>query len=87
MSTINLIKCGCCGDDVEEEKTFMDPDLEKPVCVVFCKEALRWAHAQLRRRTPNGVSITGIHGRREAPILWNPKLAEDEYKKWLDSQK
>lgn len=86
MSTANVVKCGCCDTDVEEDKVSVDTDLEAPVCDM-CKVALRWAQAQLRRRTTAGVSITGIHGPQEKPIPWDSKLAEAEYQKWLDSQK
>lgn len=86
MSTSNVVKCACCGDDVEEEKTATDADLGV-VCVAFCKSALQWAHAHLRRRTPQGVSIYGMRSEQEQPIPWDPSIAEREYQKWLDSQK
>lgn len=81
----HVIECQCCGDDVEEDQVFVDTDLNEPVCPL-CKVNLRWAQAQLRRRTTKGVSITGIHGPQEQPIPWDPKIAEDEYAKWLKSQ-
>ena len=82
----HMVKCACCGDDVEETLTGKDPDTEGPVCLAYCKNALQWAHAHLRRKTSNGVSITGIHGPREKPLPWDSKLAEREYQQWLDSQ-
>ncbi len=46
MSTGNVIKCTCCGDDVEEEKSYVDLDMESPVCPE-CKVNLRYAQATL----------------------------------------
>ena len=87
MSTANVVKCGCCRElEMDEETAFVDPDLNVPVCS-WCKVALRWAEATLRRRTLQQVSIYGMHGPRESPIAWDPKLWEAEYQRWLDSQK
>lgn len=81
MSTSNVVKCGCCNEvELDEETAHVDVDLQTPVCTA-CKVDLRWAEAHLRRRTAQGVSITGIHGPREKPIPWDPKIAEDEAKK------
>ena len=44
----NVIKCACCGKDVEEEAAHVDPDLELPVCAP-CKTDLRWAQAWLKK--------------------------------------
>ncbi len=86
MSTANVVKCGCCGQvELDEATAFVDPDLQVPVCQE-CKVILKWAEAHLRRRTAQGVSITGIHGPREQPIPWDPKLAEEEYRRWMESQ-
>lgn len=79
----HLVSCVCCGDPTDEAQAYVDPDLVAPVCVE-CKALLQWAHAHLRRRTPQGVSITGIHGPREQPIQWDPHIAEAEGKH-LDS--
>ncbi len=86
MSTENVIECQCCGDEVEEDQVSVDTDLNEPVCPA-CLVQLRWACAQLRRRTTNGVSLTGIHGPQENCIPWNPKPAEGAYQKWLVSKK
>lgn len=80
-----LIRCGCCTDDTPEDTARMDADLAVPVCPE-CKTNLNWSHAYLKRRTADGVSITGIHGPREQPIAWDPNLADAEFKRWLDSQ-
>ncbi len=69
MSTGNVIKCTCCGDDVEEAQSYIDPDLTTPVCPE-CKVNLRYAQSYLCRRDPKGVSHTGMHGPREKPGPW-----------------
>ncbi len=79
MSTA-VVKCACCGDDTEEGLTRKDPDLGV-VCLAHCYSALQWAHAHLRRKTPKGVSITGIHGPREQPIPWDPAISQAELDK------
>ncbi len=84
MSASNVVKCACCEADVEEEHTATDPDLG--VVCGGCQTALQWAHATLRRRTPQGVSIYGIHSPREQPLRWEPAIADRAYQKWLDSQ-
>lgn len=53
-----VIPCGCCGDETDEAKAFVDPDLEVPVCDE-CKVRLRWSHAYLCHKD------NGIHGPRE----------------------
>ncbi len=80
MSTANLAKCGCCGDDGDEETLTMDIDLDTRVCPA-CRISLQWAHAQLRRRTTTGISITGIHGPREKPVPYDPRLSQAELDK------
>ena len=65
----NLVKCGCCGGDAEEEQCRIDADLEVLVCPV-CIINLRYAQANLCRRDPQGVSHTGMHGPREKPGPW-----------------
>ena len=85
VSTEPLILCGCCGDLTPASTIYVDADLQKPVCPE-CKGRLKWAHAHLRRRTPQGVSITGMHGPNEEPIPWDPKIAEAEWQKYLSSQ-
>ncbi len=47
MSTGNVIKCGCCSDDVDEGVARIDPDLTTPVCPE-CLTSLRWAQAYLK---------------------------------------
>ncbi len=85
MSTSNIIKCACCDNDVEENEVSVDTDLNEPVCPA-CVVLLRWACAKLRRRTTDGVSVTGIHGPHEKPIPWDPRIAENEWQKWLKTQ-
>jgi hypothetical protein len=65
----NVVKCGCCQADVEEEQTFVDPDLEVPVCPE-CKINLRYAQSMLCKRDPQGVSHTGMHGPHEQSGPW-----------------
>jgi hypothetical protein len=84
MSAANVVKCQCCHEDVEEEKTSQDADVG--IVCPACKEPLKWAQAILRRRTPQGVSILGMHREGEKPIRWDPSIAEAEYQKWLKSQ-
>ncbi len=80
MSTAHVIPCGCCEAEMSEDNIYVDPDLNAPVCPA-CKVNLNWAHAYLRRRTPAGVSITGIHGPREKAIPYDPALSQAELDK------
>lgn len=53
--TAHLIPCSCCGDETDETKAYVDPDLQTPVCPE-CKTNLRWAQAYLQKPE------TGIKG-------------------------
>lgn len=68
MSAI-IIKCGCCGDDVEETKATRDSETQDLVCPE-CRKDLRNAKAILAQPADNlghPISIKGVYTENDAP--------------------